>query len=61
MDRVGLDPDEDEAGTDRRPGRPGAVDRRGPRLGPRHTASTCPIADRLRPEVHQAWEDAHRQ
>ena len=51
--RIGAGPT-----TPRAPRRNPHRDRRSPRLGPRD-GLTVPDRGRLRPEIHQAWQDAH--
>jgi hypothetical protein len=60
VDRVGLDPDEDEDGTAAAPAAP-APSTAEVRVWARANGIQVPDRGRLRPEVHQAWEDAHRQ
>ena len=60
VDRVGLDPDEDEDGAAAAPAAP-APSTAEVRAWARANGIQVPDRGRLRPEVHQAWEDAHRQ
>ena len=60
VDRVGLDPDEDEDGAAAAPAAP-APSTAEVRVWARANGIQVPDRGRLRPEVHQAWEDAHRQ
>ena len=60
VDRVGLDPDEDEDGAAAAPAAP-APSTAEVRAWARTNGIQVPDRGRLRPEVHQAWEDAHRQ
>ena len=60
VDRVGLDPDEDEDGAAAAPAVP-APSTAEVRAWARTNGIQVPDRGRLRPEVHQAWEDAHRQ
>ena len=60
MDRVGLDPGEDEDGTAAAPVAP-APSTAEVRAWARANGIQVPDRGRLRPEVHQAWQDAHRE
>jgi ERCC4-type nuclease len=60
MDRVGLDPGENEDGTAAAPVAP-APSTAEVRAWARANGIQVPDRGRLRPEVHQAWQDAHRE